>query len=129
MLNHHHVPSLKGIFSKLKYPEKLIDSTLNRIQHPTDPVQAPSENPVRITLPFSKDKKSADVVRRQLGDLGTKINQQRQPVFTSKRIADHISESHIRKASPDQPAKYSRFVRYKLYWVHLTPPPSTRGGM
>ena len=40
-------------------------------------------------LPF-KDQKSADVVRRQLGDLGTKINQQLQPVFTSKKIADHL---------------------------------------
>ena len=46
-------------------------------------------NPVRITLPF-KDQKSADVVRRRLGDLGTKINQQLQPVFTSKKIADHL---------------------------------------
>ena len=40
-------------------------------------------------LPF-KDQKSADVVCRQLGDLGTKINQQLQPAFTSKKIADHL---------------------------------------
>ena len=63
--------TLKGIFLKLKYPEKLIDSAINRLQHPIDPVQTPSDRPVRITLPF-KDQKSADVVRRQLGDLGTK---------------------------------------------------------
>ena len=80
--------NLKDIFLKMKYPEKLIDSAINRIQHPTDPVQAPSDSPVRITLPF-KDQKLADV-RRQLGDLGTKINQQLQPVFTSKRIIDHL---------------------------------------
>ena len=42
------------------------------------PVQTPSDSPVRITLPF-KHQKSADVVRRQLGDLGAKINQQLQP--------------------------------------------------
>ena len=30
------------------------------------------------------------MVRRQLGDLGTKINQELQPVFTSKKIADHL---------------------------------------
>ena len=30
------------------------------------------------------------VVHRRLGDLGTKINQQLQPVFTSKKIADHL---------------------------------------
>ena len=73
----------------LKYPEKLIDSAINRLQHPIDPVQTPSDRPVRITLPF-KDQKSADVVRRQLGDLRTKINQELQPVFTSKKIADHL---------------------------------------
>ena len=81
--------NLKEIFLKLKYPEKLINSAINRLQHPKDPVQTPSDSPVQITLPF-KDQKSADVVRRQLGDLGTKINQQLQPVFTSKKIADHL---------------------------------------
>ena len=81
--------NLKGIFLKLKYPEKLIDSAINRLHHPTDPAQTPANSPVRITLPF-KDQKSADVVRRRLGDLGTKINQQLQSVFTSKKIADHL---------------------------------------
>ena len=80
--------STQDFFSQ-EYPEKLIDSAINRIQHPTDPVQTPSDSPVRITLPF-KDQKSADVVRRQLGDLGTKINQQLQLVFTSKKIIDHL---------------------------------------
>ena len=51
-----------------------VDSAINRLQHPTDPVQTPSDSPVGITWPF-KDQKSADVVFRQLGDLGTKINQ------------------------------------------------------
>ena len=37
-----------------------------------------------------KDQKSADVVRSQLSDLGTKINQQVEPVFTSKKIANHL---------------------------------------
>ena len=30
------------------------------------------------------------MVRRRLGDLGTKINQQLLPLFTSKKIADHL---------------------------------------
>ena len=45
--------------------------------------------PVRIILPF-KDQKSADTVRRQLSDLGKKINSDLRPVFTSKKIADEI---------------------------------------
>ena len=44
---------------------------------------------VRIILPF-KDQRSADVVRRQLSDLGKKINNDLRPVFTSKKIADDI---------------------------------------
>ena len=76
------------ILLKLKYPEKLIDSAINRLHHLSDPVQTPANSSVRIRLPF-KDQ-SADVVRRRLGDLGTKINQQLQPVFTSKKIADHL---------------------------------------
>ena len=73
----------------MKYPEELIDSAINRLQHLTDPVQTPSDSPVRITLPF-KDQKSTDVVCRQLGDLATNINQQLQPVFNSEKIADHL---------------------------------------
>ena len=56
-----NVKNLKKIFLKLKYPEKLINSAINRLQHPKDPVQTPSDSPVRIMLPF-KDQKSADVV-------------------------------------------------------------------
>ena len=46
--------------------------------------------PLPPNLNRVKDQKSADVVRKQLGDLGTKINQQLQLVFTSKKIADHL---------------------------------------
>ena len=42
-----------------------------------------------IILPF-KDQRSADIVRRQLSDLGKKINSDIRPVFTSKKIADDI---------------------------------------
>ena len=37
-----------------------------------------------------KDQRSADIVRRQLSDLGKKINSDIRPVFTSKKIADDI---------------------------------------
>ena len=64
---------------KLKYPEKLIDSAINRLRHPPDQVTTPSDSPVRIIMPY-KDQKLADAVRRQLCDLGVKINQQLQYV-------------------------------------------------
>ena len=84
--------NLKGILLKLKYPENLINSTITRFiesrnQPQVGDVQA--NGPVRIILPF-KDQRSADVVRRQLSDLGKKINSNLRPVFTSKKIADDI---------------------------------------
>ena len=81
--------NLKELFLKLKFPKKLIDSAINHLQHPTDTIQTTSDSAVRITLPF-KDQKSADVVSRQLGDPGTELNLQLQPVSTSIKIADHL---------------------------------------
>jgi len=56
---------------------------------PVRDVQASA--PVWIILPF-KDQRSADTVRRQLSDLGKKINSNLCPVFTStcNKIADEI---------------------------------------
>ena len=84
--------NLKTIFLKLKYPEKFINSTITRFiesqnQEQVRDVQANA--PVWIILPF-KDQRSADVVRRQLSDLGKKVNSDLRPVFTSKKIVDEI---------------------------------------
>lgn len=45
----------------------------------------PVGDPVLIILPF-KDHKSADSIRRQLSDLGKKIDRVLQPVFTIRKI-------------------------------------------
>ena len=83
--------NLKGIFLKLEYPESYYSTITtfieSRNQSQVGDVQA--STPVRIILP-SKDQKSADVVRRQLSDIGKKINSDLRPVFTSKKIADDI---------------------------------------
>ena len=100
---------LKELFLKLKYAEKLINSAINRLQHPKDPVQTPSDSPVQITLPF-KDQISADVVRRQLGDMGTKINQQLQAVFTSKKIADHLRVTEEKPPLINQQSVVYKFI-------------------
>ena len=84
--------NLRGIFLKLKYPEKLINSTITRFIDSRNQQQlrdVQRNAPVRIILPF-KDQRSADIVRRQLSDLGKKINSDIRPVFTSKKIADDI---------------------------------------
>ena len=62
---------------------------INRLQHPKDPVQTHLTAPSGLRCHL-KIRNRLTLVRRQLGDLGTKINQQLQPVFTSKKIADHL---------------------------------------
>ena len=83
--------NLKGIFLKLKYPENLTNSTITRfIQSRNQQVHDVQANaPIRIIMPF-KDQRSADIVRRQVSDLGKKINSDLYPVFTSRKIADDI---------------------------------------
>ena len=103
--------NLRGIFLKLKYPEKLINSTItkfieSRNQQQVRDVQRNAL--VRIILPF-KDQRSADIVRRQLSDLGKKINSDIRPVFTSKKIADDI---RVAEAKP--PLINQQCVVYKF---------------
>ena len=87
--------NLKGIFLKLKYQEKLIDSAIDSCHHPPNLIHTPSDNPIRIIIPY-KDQKSADVVRKQLHDLGRKIDHELQPIFTSKKIADDLRETELK---------------------------------
>ena len=49
----------------------------------------PIDSPVLITLPF-KDQKFSDSVRKQLNDLGKKIDRVIQPVFTSRKISEDL---------------------------------------
>ena len=103
--------NLRGIFLKLKYPEKLINSTITRFIESRNQQQVRDVQrnaPVRIILPF-KDQRSADIVPRQLSDLGKKINSDIRPVFTSKKIADDI---RVAEAKP--PLINQQCVVYKF---------------
>ena len=95
---------LKTIFLKLKYPEKLIDSTFKRFHASQDQNQnriEPVDSPVLIILPF-KDQKSADSVRRQLSDLGKKIDRVLQPVFTSRKISEDLKVTETKPSLVNQ---------------------------
>ena len=82
---------LKLLFSRLKHPDKLINSTITRfiaIKATEQPVPSPTESnspePV-VVLPF-KGQALADILRTQLKDLSQKINTTIQPVFVSHKI-------------------------------------------
>ena len=82
---------LQTVFSKLAYPQNLISSTIRRfVSEKTSPKQVTTnyvdtQKTTRVTIPF-KDQESANLVRRQLKDLGNKINISIQPVFVSRKL-------------------------------------------
>ena len=97
---------LKLLFSRLKYPDKLINPTISRFYFiatkvSEEPVSSPaavcdSSDPVRVILPF-KNQSSADIVRRQLQDLSRKIHTTVSPVFVSQKIERDLK---MREAKP-----------------------------
>jgi hypothetical protein len=93
---------LKLLFSRLEYPDDLINSTITRfiaIKVSEQPVPSPTDNnspePVRIVLPF-KDQASADFLRTQLKDLSTKTNTIIQPVFISHKIERDLKSREVK---------------------------------
>ena len=94
---------LKLVYSRLKYPDNLVNSTISRFvaaKASDQPVSSPAvsdrSDPIRVVLPF-KDQASADIVRAQLKDLSQKIQTTVQPVFGSQKIGRDV---RLREAKP-----------------------------
>ena len=84
---------LRTIFSKLRYPNTLVNSTIERVKKGTDKephAVTLSEPSVYIKLPF-KDQRSANHVRREIHSLGSMINVNVKPVFTSRKLSQTLS--------------------------------------
>ena len=85
---------LKAVFTQLKYPQHLINTTVryfvaSKAEGP-QPIPAPRDSPtVRIVLPF-KDQASADLVHKQLKDLSQKIDTVIQPIFVDNKIQQEL---------------------------------------
>ena len=95
------------IFSQLRYPDDLVQTTIRRViesklsEDSDTRLAYKREAPVRIVLPY-KDQKSANVVRKQLADHSWKINADISPVYTSRKIKDEI------KVKEDKPPLVSQ---------------------
>ena len=121
---------LRKMFLKLKYPVKLIDSIFKRFHASQDQNQScikPTDSPVLITLPF-KDQKSADSVRKQLNDLGKKIDRVIQPVFTSRKISEDLKVTETKPSLVNQQCVVyefqcnscdSNYISYTSRHLHL----------
>ena len=108
---------LKIVFSRLDYPDKLVNSTITRFiadkasDQPTSrlPTATNMQDPVRLVLPF-KDQASADIVQTQLNDLSQKIHKTIQPVFVSQKINQHLK---LREAKPPLVNQQSLVYKFK----------------
>ena len=88
---------LKVMFTNLKYPGSLIESTISHFvtsvgsENPGVQAQLSTNKSAvhQVVLPF-KDQKSADAVKRQLSDLSNKIGHTLQPVFKSRKIREDL---------------------------------------
>ena len=92
---HQECESLKEIFTRLHYPEPLVQKTIRyfvemKMTGSTRLPQQADETPVRIPLP-SKDQRSANIpLREPLSDLSQKINAEIHPVFANRKIKDEL---------------------------------------
>ena len=105
------------LFSRLKYPDKLVNSTITRfipLKAPDEPASSPFDtdesDPVRVVLPF-KDQESADILRGQQKDLSKKIRTTIQPVFVSHKIQQELK---LRETKPPVPVENQQCVVYKF---------------
>ena len=90
---------LKTVFSRLKYPKHLVNSTIKSFvdskvcdqKQPLLPSQE-KDDMIRVVLPF-KDQISADIVRKQLKDLSLKVHTTIaiQPVFVNRKIEQELN--------------------------------------
>ena len=95
---------LKQLFRRLRYPQTLVatqspNSLARRMNNQSLLLLMKRGNKaLRIVLPF-KDQKSANIVRRQLNNLGTRIGIIFQAVDVSQKLESALSRSR-EKATP-----------------------------
>ena len=93
---------LKKVFAHLKYPERLINSTINTSLHSRvvdkQSPQTPKEPRAiaRVVIPL-KDQESANYVKKELKDLSIKVQTTVQPVFVSRKIDQDLK---VRETKP-----------------------------
>ena len=104
---------LKLVFSRLSYPDSLINSTIScfiTVKASDQPViQLPAvNNELDQVLPF-KDQASADIVRAQPKDLSQKIQVTFQPTFVSHKIRQHLEPHEVKPSIVNQQSLVYQF--------------------
>ena len=93
---------LKKVFAHLKYPERLVNYTINTFLQSRIVDKQASQTPkqpraiVRVVIPF-KDQESANYVKKELKNLSIKVQTTVQPVFVSHKIDQDLK---VRETKP-----------------------------
>lgn len=87
---------LKSMFHHLSYPRSLVNCIIDRCDYScTLDAKTKSDEILRVSIPF-KDQVSANMVKRQMRDLSSKIGIDVQPIYTSKKLEQDLKLKEIK---------------------------------
>ena len=94
---------LKSTFHHLGYPSSLVNCIVDNCDHSStlDAKHYKSDETLRVSIPF-KDRVSANMVRRQMRDLSSKIGIDVQPIYTSKKLEQDLKLKEIKPLIENQ---------------------------
>ncbi|CAH3114554.1 unnamed protein product, partial [Pocillopora meandrina] len=87
---------LKSMFHRLGYPSSLVNCIIDKCDYSSTPdTKTKSDETLRVSIPF-KDQVSANIAKRQMRDLSSKIGIDVQPVYTSKKLEQDLKLKEIK---------------------------------
>ena len=87
---------LKSTFHHLGYPSSLVNCIINKCDYSsTLDAETKCDETLRVSIPF-KDQVSANMVKRQMRDLSSKIGIDVQPIYTSKKLEQDLKLKEIK---------------------------------
>ena len=87
---------LKSMFHHLGYPSSLVNCIIDKCDYSSTPdAKTKSDETLRVSIPF-KDQVSANMVKRQMRDLSSKIGIDVQPIYTSKKLEQDLKLKEIK---------------------------------
>ena len=102
---------LETVFLKLKYPRHLLNLAVKQFVDfkVSDQQHIPStETTIRVVMPF-KDQASANVVKKRITDLSSKIKTTIQPVFISRKLNEDLKVREVKPATVNQQCLVHKF--------------------
>ena len=87
---------LKSMFHRLGYPSSLVNCIIDNCDYSsTLDAKTKSDETLRVSIPF-KDQVSANMVKKQMRDLSSKIGIDVQPIYTSKKLEQDLKLKEIK---------------------------------